>query len=177
MKEEKENIAVALPEEPKKYKSQREIYGKKHDKIMECIAFYEKSSIYPTVEQMVDYTGISATTVYKHLKKLKKNPAYKAKNALLTLKAYKIKSNIYDDAMLGDKNSRNMVCKMEGWFNKNNSKTKSTVNNMKINRNNTLIINGSIITNDMFLKLSPEDQTKIIDSFKSLTKPSLHEPA
>lgn len=154
-----EKISDALPEDVRS-----QLYENNHYAITGAISqLIHSYGIMPTKNEIAEATGLSRTTIYKHLKGFAEHPIYAEQMDQFKIMSRKILAGVMKQAEKGDNKAARLFFEVMG--NLNNSHGKGTQIN---NQNNFIQINGTVLSQDTIAKLLPEQLTQIENLINSI---------
>jgi len=118
-----------------------------HEKIAFAISRYTTEyNRMPTKAHLAEKTGLSRTTIHKHVKEFANNPLYHEQKQQFKMLADRVIAKVYEYAMNNDVKAARLFLEATGTF-----PAKQVVN-----QTNYIQVNGFILSQDQISKLKPE---------------------
>jgi len=125
----------------------------------------------PTKNQLAEKTGLSRTTIHKHLKEYKNHPQYLVEIEQYRFMSSKVLAKVFKFAVNGDIRAAKLYFEIVGNINN------QTGNNMLIQQQNNYIqINGTVLSQENIKQLTPEQLAQIEGVIK-LALPEINKKA
>ncbi len=137
---------------------QDDIWETNHANIVQAINKYiAKHGIMPRKSDLLEMTGVSRRTLYKHLKEYEHNPNYLEQKDRYKLVSGKILAILYREASGGDMKAIKLFLEATGAINSGSSSSKNYVEN----QHNYIQINQTRLSQEEIKKLRPDQLKKI----------------
>lgn len=135
-----------------------------HHTIMWAISTLTKENCnFPPINLIAAKTGLSRTTIYKHIGSFKEHPSYKGQKESVEFMADKILWQMYSLANDGDVKAARLFLEVAGKLGKSGG-----LQNVK-NQNNYIQVNNTILNQQILQQLSPEQLNNIESILKTVT--------
>lgn len=135
-----------------------------HHTIMWAISTLTKENCnFPPVNLIAEKTGLSRTTIYKHIDSFKEHRSYKGQKEAVELMADKILWQMYSLANDGDVKAARLFLEVAGKLGRSGG-----LQNVK-NQNNYIQINSTVLNQQILQQLSPEQLNSIEGILKTVT--------
>ena len=132
-----------------------------HEKINNAInAFVHKCGTMPTKSHLVNETGLSKATVYKHIQSLKASPLLNEQNEYFALMTKQVLGKVLQTALHGDMAAAKL------YLNTMSKQNTGTGSDIVINNQNNIQINSTILNQQTIQQLKPEQLQQIEEIIK-----------
>jgi len=111
----------------------------------------------PTKAEIAEKTGFSRQTIHKHLKEYATHPIYLSQLEQYRLVTSRVLASVFQLALRGDVSAAKLYFNVTGAM-PNNSKASNTLIQ---NQNNFIQINGTVLSQEAFENLNPEQLNQI----------------
>lgn len=121
----------------------------------------------PTKTEIASKTGLSRQTIHKHLKEYTTHPQYLEQIEQFRFMTSKVLAKVFQFAVNGDTGAAKLYFNVVGFVNNGQPQNNTLIQN----QNNYIQINGTVVSQETFRQLNPEQ----LDDIEGILKAALKE--